>query len=519
MALMTDDNSGDSEGLTLRAAAQAVAKEQLAGLHSVFISCGHDEYWSMEQRMAVKFAIHEFGMHAVFWSGNEMYWKIRFERDVNAVLAEGGVSTTTATGAVQTQPNNPIIAIFKETRIRDRKLDDSSPIWTGTWRDTHFAFAEGEGGPLPENEITGQLYTVDTWVADPMVLPWYLARHRIWRNIPSLQSHFTSAAKQSPPAPFVFRKPLIGHEFDEDIDNGYRPPGLQHLTETDFHNVLYLLDSGTVYDTGSARHHLTMYRHPTSQAIVFGAGSIIFSWALSPLHDSANGIPPHMSHFYSCRVTNDLYGEIPEIQQAMMNLFGDMGVDKPVTLQNGLVFDGGGGGVSAVGDKTVHSQIDCYDDENEEEKKYYENNCLRIEGTAVVDVEVDVDVDSDNTSLSPIIAGVEVLIRGHRWFAAVIDYNYTATDCPFQWYFEFYVAADGDTQQLAFKSRAVDDTGQLEITSEKKWIYNARIAKCKGDNDTDEHGKWRWRQRPKITSPSISPQAPQRSQQQQKSDL
>ena len=75
------------------------------GGHKVFISSGHDEYWSGGQRRVIERArekgifivkmsawknVHEIfisilppvpllGMHLMFLSGNEMFWKIRWE--------------------------------------------------------------------------------------------------------------------------------------------------------------------------------------------------------------------------------------------------------------------------------------------------------------------------------------------------------------------------------------------------------------------------------------------------------
>ena len=47
--------------------------------HKIFISCGHDEYWSLDQRSNVKYIRDEMGISLMFWSGNEMYWKIDFQ--------------------------------------------------------------------------------------------------------------------------------------------------------------------------------------------------------------------------------------------------------------------------------------------------------------------------------------------------------------------------------------------------------------------------------------------------------
>ena len=46
--------------------------------HKVFISSGHDEYWSRKQRRNVELA-RDHGLNLMFLSGNEVFWKIRFE--------------------------------------------------------------------------------------------------------------------------------------------------------------------------------------------------------------------------------------------------------------------------------------------------------------------------------------------------------------------------------------------------------------------------------------------------------
>lgn len=42
----------------------------------MYVSVGHDEYWSGQQRRAVTKA-RDAGVHLMFLSGNEAYWKVR----------------------------------------------------------------------------------------------------------------------------------------------------------------------------------------------------------------------------------------------------------------------------------------------------------------------------------------------------------------------------------------------------------------------------------------------------------
>ena len=46
--------------------------------HEVFMSVGHDEYWSAGQRDNVE-AARDAGVDLAFFSGNEVYWKTRWE--------------------------------------------------------------------------------------------------------------------------------------------------------------------------------------------------------------------------------------------------------------------------------------------------------------------------------------------------------------------------------------------------------------------------------------------------------
>lgn len=150
-----------------------------------------------------------------------------------------------------------------------------------------------------------------------------------------------------------------------DIDNGHRPPGLMHLSETTVDNVQFIQDEGATYDTGTATHHLTLYRHAPSGALVFGAGTCQWAWGLDGHHDSVGGheqqlgkncaslrslfltpcgAPPNASRSsldppgYSLRVGVDLLrpdGD-RDIQQAMINLLLDMHIE-PATPQPELV--------------------------------------------------------------------------------------------------------------------------------------------------------------------------------------
>ena len=99
--------------------------------HRVFLSVGHDEYWSGAQRANVE-AARDAGVNLAFFSGNEVYWKTRWENSTD------GTNTAYRT-----------LVCYKETR--DDAKTDPSPEWTGTWRDPRFS--PPSNGNRPENAL------------------------------------------------------------------------------------------------------------------------------------------------------------------------------------------------------------------------------------------------------------------------------------------------------------------------------------------------------------------------------
>ena len=166
--------------------------------------------------------------------------------------------------------------------------------WTGSFRDSR------EINPLgtnPENSLTGVIYTVNAWRNDVLIIPGRYSKLRFWRD--------TEVADLSIEDKYIVKKPgILGHEIDEDIDNGFRPAGLFHMSSTTVQNVLMIQDYGANYDTGTAHHHLTMYKSK-SGSLVFGAGTCQWSWGLDEHHDHDR---PHLSNENNIRVDTDPMG-------------------------------------------------------------------------------------------------------------------------------------------------------------------------------------------------------------------
>jgi len=254
--------------------------------HKTFISVGHDEYWSGGQRANVESA-RDAGVNLAFFSGNEVYWKTRWENSID------GSGTPRRT-----------LVCYKETWA-NAKIDPSSE-WTGTWRDARFS--PPSNGGVPENALTGTAFMANH---DDLALQVTAAegKLRFWRN--------TSVATMSSGQTATLTPSTVGYESDEDLDNGFRPAGAIRLSTTTGETPERLTDYGPGVTSGSTTHHLMQYRAP-SGALVFSAGTIQYAWGLDEEHDGS--VDP---------------ADV-RLRQATVNLFADMG-SQPLTIAGGLV--------------------------------------------------------------------------------------------------------------------------------------------------------------------------------------
>ena len=257
--------------------------------HKVFMSSGHDEYWAKQQRANVT-AARNNGLNLAFFTGNEMFWKTRFEPSA------AGTST----------PNRTLVS-YKDTHFPEQQ---DPAEWTGTWRDPRFPSDAAD--VVPENALTGQSFIVNSGTSQ-ITVPSSYKNQRIWRN--------TTAGA------LTFPMGTLGYEWDEDPDNGFRPAGQIRMSSTTVNGVEVFTDYGsTTKFGGTATHNLTMYRAPGG-ARVFGSGTVQWSWGLDA--ENEGGVTPDRN-----------------MQQATVNLLADMGT-QPGSLMSGIV------GASASTDSTA----------------------------------------------------------------------------------------------------------------------------------------------------------------------
>ncbi|MGB5737385.1 MAG: N,N-dimethylformamidase beta subunit family domain-containing protein, partial [Thiohalocapsa sp.] len=351
--------------------------------HEVFLSVGHDEYWSGQQRANVE-AARDAGMHLAFFSGNEVFWKTRWEASID------GSATTYRT-----------LVCYKETHA-NAKIDPD-PAWTGTWRDPRFS--PPADGDRPENALTGTIFTVNAGATTNIQVPAADGKMRFWRN--------TSIADLLPGETAVLPRGTLGYEWDEDLDNGFRPAGLIRMSTTTVAGAPVLVDYGSTFGSGTATHNLTLHRHD-SGALVFGAGTVQWSWGLDDNYDDVAG-----------------RGGDPadaRMQQAMVNLLADMQT-QPATLQSGLVPATASTDALAPG-STISSPVTGTD---------------LVVGTPVLISGTAADVGGG------VVGAVEVSLDGGvTWHPA---------DGRADWSYSWTPAASGAANIF---SRAVDDSGNLE---------------------------------------------------------
>lgn len=353
--------------------------------HKAFLSVGHDEYWSGTQRTNVE-AARAAGVHLAFFSGNEVFWKTRWENSID------GSNTPYRT-----------LVTYKETHAGAKIDPMDPPTWTGTWRDPRFS-PPADGG-RPENALTGTLFMVngDNNSTSSITVPAADGKMRFWRNT----SIATLAAGTTATLPFG----TLGYEWDIDADNGVRPAGLIRLSTTDDSGVSVLQDYGSTYATGSARHSLNLYKH-SSGALVFGAGTVQWSWGLDATHDRGN-----------------LAADV-RMQQATVNLFADMGA-QPATLQTGLV------AAQASSDTTAPI-----------------SSISSPAGGAVIAPGSTVTISGTASDSGGLVGGVEVSVDGGAtWHPATGRATWTYSWTP------------STLGSVTILSRAADDSGNIESPS------------------------------------------------------
>jgi hypothetical protein len=199
--------------------------------HRVFLSVGHDEYWSEEMRNAVEQALDD-GVNLGFFSANTAFWRVRFES-----ASSGGA--------------NRVMVCYKDPLA----VDPIAPTYL--WR--------GPENSRPENALLGVMYTGDN------SFDRYGGAGFVIAN--SADSYFAHTGLQNGD----ILPGLVGFEWDSLVPNGQTPPGLVVLGESPVQPTLIAPELPPGTDTSVS--HAVRYT-AGSGGKVFSTGSIQFMWVL-----------------------------------------------------------------------------------------------------------------------------------------------------------------------------------------------------------------------------------------------
>lgn len=222
----------ESQGYSLAYATsiETQANQDFMKAKKVFLSNWHDEYWSKPMRDNLT-ASRDQGKHLAFFSANNIYWQIRFEKSGSDI------------------PHR-VIVCYKSTdppKPSDPMTEIDPTLTTTKWRNP----------PVnqPENALLGIMF--EDAFPYGVSLPWTVknADHWIYRET-GLRDGQTIDG-------------LVGYEYDKAWDNGLTPDGLIQLAASPVMRS----------DGRDSTHNSSIYTAP-SGALVFTAGTIYWAWKL-----------------------------------------------------------------------------------------------------------------------------------------------------------------------------------------------------------------------------------------------
>ena len=199
--------------------------------HRVFLSVGHDEYWSKEMRDGIE-AARNAGVNLGFFSANTGYWRVRFEPSSRG-------------------RSNRVMVGYKYPSLTP---DPVAPTYR--WRDPP--------NNRPENALLGVMYIGRQQGGFYGGFDWVAA------NV--TDSVFANTGLTNGSA----LSQLVGYEWDGVVNNGFTPPGLKILGAS---TVTPATIATGIPKTATQVSHTTRYTH-ASGAQVFATGSIHWMWGL-----------------------------------------------------------------------------------------------------------------------------------------------------------------------------------------------------------------------------------------------
>lgn len=247
--------------------------EMLSGKAGIFLSSGHDEYWTTNMRNAVEEFRDVSGGHSIFMSGNEVFWRARFVYvDDEAQLWCYKDTMPGPTG---------------ETRNPGDPLDPVT--WTGTWRDTRWSERR------PEWFLTGTQFGMNGVYDFDVIIPQNpYGGLPVWGGS-SLVDNDVTLVK------------VLGFEADHAVPT--QPVGSYSFLAT------YTRDApGGLSDSNGQNYNVPgnivwgiVAQRFASGALTVGFGTCQWSWALDNVHDRGVGTPASLAaQTFTINLLNDL---------------------------------------------------------------------------------------------------------------------------------------------------------------------------------------------------------------------
>lgn len=256
----------------------------LSGKGSIFLSSGHDEYWSQNMRDAVEAWRDVSGGNSIFMSGNEILWRTRFVYNGDETQMWCYKDTMPGPSGVTRNAGDPYDPV----------------TWTGTWKDTRWPNCH------PEWLLTGTSFGMNgIYDYDAVVPKNPYGGFKTWGNTALIDNDITltrvigfEADHKHPTQPNGSYSILAA--YTRSADGGLSDPNGQN------YNVVGNIEWGIVAQRYS------------SGAMTVGFGTCQWSWTLDDQHD---------------RVLPN--GTSIDAQKFTINLLHDMGAN-PQTLMAGV---------------------------------------------------------------------------------------------------------------------------------------------------------------------------------------
>lgn len=271
----------------------------LSGKGSIFLSSGHDEYWTTPMRNAVEQWRDGSGGHSIFMSGNEVFWRARFEYvgdETRLWCYKDTMPGPTGVTRVAAQPFDPV-------------------TWTGTWKDTRWTDRK------PEWFLTGTNFGMNGVYDYDAVIPKNpYGGIKVWGGSSLVDADITLTG-------------VVGFEADHKYPT--QPAGSYSILASYTRAAPGgLADAnGQNYDVpGNIEWGIVAQRY-LSGALTVGFGTCQWSWTLDNTHDRLGGAESLNAQKFTVNLLNDLGAQPKSLMSGIIlqpkTLLDDYGVIPP----------------------------------------------------------------------------------------------------------------------------------------------------------------------------------------------